>query len=66
LKVEYDEPLSNFAFNFNLCLYTLFYNAPVLSAVVATQAGLTVLGNTAGRCRLTPCCPGLTALGFSA
>jgi len=27
------------------CTFHLFYNAPVLSAVVATQAGLTVFGN---------------------
>jgi|TARA_B110000977_G_scaffold12947_1_gene16453 hypothetical protein len=29
------------------CTFHLFYNAPVLSVVVATQAGLTVVGNTA-------------------
>ena len=28
------------------CTFHVFYNAPVLSAVVATQAGLTVVGNT--------------------
>jgi hypothetical protein len=28
------------------CTFHVFYNAPVLSAVVATQAGLTVIGNT--------------------
>jgi len=29
------------------CTFHLFYNSPLLSALVATQAGLTVLGNTA-------------------
>ena len=28
------------------CTFHLFYNSPALNSVVATQAGLTVLGNT--------------------
>jgi len=55
LKVKYDEPLSNFAFNFNLRHYTLdFYN------IAATPEDLAILkvkeiknGRLVGRCSLT-------------
>ena len=41
LKLKYDEPLSNFAFNFNLRPYasgkSVCYNAPVLEAGAYTR-----------------------------
>jgi hypothetical protein len=46
LKVQYDEPLSNFAFNFNLCRYRQLdfaddfeYTDPVDGSVAKKQAG---------------------------
>jgi hypothetical protein len=60
LKVKYDVPLSNFAFNFNLRRYHSEW-----CELVGGRHYYRV-----GRCRLTPGCPcvdpALTVFGFSA
>jgi hypothetical protein len=48
LTLKYDEPLSNFAFNFNLRRYTTCYPLDTLKSQMSVRGGLKV-----GRCRLT-------------
>jgi len=62
LKLEYDEPLSNFAFNFNLRRYTVVCIDEVHERSIENELLIT----TVGRCRLTVSKPMLIAPMVSA
>ena len=57
LKPEYDEPLSNFAFSFNLRRYTAVSGADATDAAALAPSFLSNMGHVhhhmVGRCRLT-------------
>jgi hypothetical protein len=71
LKLKCDEPLSNFAFNFNLRRYIMEAFTHIAAAINRVYKELTLseshpLGGTAGRCGMTVSKPELKARLVSA
>jgi hypothetical protein len=58
LKLKYDDPLSNFAFKFNLCRYNMAIEiaiksgSPRSSSVTAIVSGRFIAIDKVGRCSL--------------